>query len=69
MAWAVNRIDDATARPPSWGVPMRPTMAVSASTYSGSATSAPRAGHASRQISVSSLVQRSRRDISARLRG
>ncbi len=44
----------AIASPPSGRVPRRPTIAVSASTYSGSATSAPNAGRARRQISRSS---------------
>src|SRR6266516_3098298 len=43
----------ATASPASCGVPRWPTTAVSASTYSGSATSAPNAGTASRAISRS----------------
>ena len=41
----VSSAEDATARPASWSVPMWPTTAVSASTYSGSATSAPERGH------------------------
>ena len=43
----------ATPRPPSGTVPSRPTMAESASRNSGSATSAPNAGTASRRISAS----------------
>src|ERR1700735_1307401 len=43
----------ATPRPPSGTVPIRPTMAESASRNSGSATRAPNAGTASRRISPS----------------
>jgi hypothetical protein len=43
----------ATPRPPSAVVPIRPTMAASASRNSGSATRAPNAGTASRRISAS----------------
>ena len=43
----------ATPRPPSAVVPIRPTMAESASRNSGSATRAPNAGTASRRISAS----------------
>src|SRR5918992_2491515 len=55
---SVNRIVEATARPPSWGVPRWPTMAVSVSTYSGSAMSAPKAGIATRAISRSYGLRR-----------
>ena len=43
----------ATPRPPRAVVPIRPTMAESASRNSGSATRAPNAGTASRRISAS----------------
>ena len=43
----------ATPKPPSAVVPIRPTMAASASRNSGSATRAPNAGTASRRISAS----------------
>ena len=48
----------ATASPPSGTVPSRPTMAESASRNSGSATSAPNAGTASRSISRSCAFHR-----------
>ena len=43
----------ATPRPPRGTVPIRPTMAESASRNNGSATRAPNAGTASRRISPS----------------
>src|SRR6266536_2559413 len=48
----------ATASPASCAVPRWPTTAVSASRYSGSATSAPNAGTASRAISGSQVERR-----------
>src|SRR6185369_11043141 len=51
---AVCRIDDATPSPASCAAPRWPTIAVSASRNSGSATSAPSAGTASRTIARSS---------------
>ncbi|MEI2704875.1 MAG: hypothetical protein V9E89_06315 [Ilumatobacteraceae bacterium] len=42
----VSKMVEAMARPASCGVPRRPTMAVSTSTYSGSTARVPRAGTA-----------------------
>ncbi len=50
---AVVRRAEATPSPASWAVPRWPTMALSAITKSGSATSAPNAGTASATISRS----------------
>lgn len=50
---AVVRRADATPRPASWAVPRWPTIALSAMTNRGSATSAPKAGTASAMISWS----------------
>src|SRR5918994_5592587 len=60
-AYRVSSTLDATARPPSWGVPRWPTTAVSARTYSGSAMRAPNAGTARAAISRSCGLRSRRR--------
>src|SRR5918994_410419 len=60
-AYRVSSTLDATARPPSWGVPRWPTTAVSARTYSGSAMRAPSAGTARAAISRSCGLRSHRR--------
>src|ERR671911_1334232 len=60
-AYRVSSTLDATARPPSWGLPRWPTTAVSARTYSGSAMRAPSAGTARAAISRSCGLRSRRR--------